>query len=223
MLIHQPNEPHALATSDAVAPSVIIIGFTCDSPELYPFSCQPVTLSSDQIKALSRILQEGMSIFEPPYNIPNTAYMPKRTHYPFGADQLIKIGLESLLISLVRDIKSDGNSPVNTTPTGIQAVHQYISKNYHTRITLDSLCFLFGINKTTLCRSFKESYGTTILDYINALRIQEATVLLHKSNSSITEISEILGFSSVHYFCRLFKQHTHCSPTAYAKASRVGE
>ena len=37
---------------------------------------------------------------------------------------------------------------------------------------------------------------------------------------SITEISDLLGFSSVHYFCRLFKLHTHLSPTEYSKTIR---
>lgn len=222
LIIHQPNELHALATSDTVAPDVIIIGFECNCEQLLPFSLQPVTLSLEQIRALARIMQEGMSIYEPPYDVPNTGYMPKRAEYPFGADQLIKIGMEAFLISLVRGKHTNpGEAYSNAnTPNSIQAVHQYIIENFRTRITLSNLCFLFGMNKTTLCHSFKATYGTTILDYINTLKIREAKVFLRQGKMSITEISEMLGFSSVHYFCRLFKLHTHLSPTEYSKTIR---
>lgn len=219
MIIHRPNELHSLATSDNITPNVIIIGFECSSESLTPFAEQPVTLSSEQIHALARIMQEGMSIYEPPYDVPNTTYMPKRADYPFGADQLIKIGLEAFLIGLVRTRQFGSNNayPPAMTAGSIQAVHQYIQENFRTRITLANLCFLFGMNKTTLCSSFKEAYNTTILNYINTLKIREAKVLLLQGELSITEISEALGFNSVHYFCRLFKQYTQLSPTDYAK------
>ena len=214
LIIHQPNEMHSLATSDTIAPNVIIIGFECNSERLTPFSKQPITLSGEQIRALSRIMQEGMSIYEPPYDVPNTRYMPKREEYPFGADQLIKIGLEAFLISLVRSLQT-------STPTvigNIQAVHQYISENFRAKITLTDLCFLFGMNKTTLCHTFKQTYGMTVLEYINTLRIREAKSCLRQGEHSITEISDALGFSSVHYFCRLFKQHVKQTPTEYTKS-----
>lgn len=222
LIIHRPNEFHALATSDTIAPNVIIIGFECSCEELIPFSRQPIALSTEQTRALARIMQEGMSIYEPPYDVPNTGYMPKRADYPFGADQLIKIGMEAFLISLVRGNQARTDTPSNSSiPTGsIQAVYQYITENFRTRITLSNLCFLFGMNKTTLCRSFKAEYGTTILDYINSLKIREAKAFLRQGKMSITEISDQLGFSSVHYFCRLFKLQTHMSPTEYSKTIR---
>ena len=214
LIIHRPNELHSLEASQTVAPHVTVIGFECDSEKLIPFSRHPVTLTTEQTRALSRIMQEGMSIYEPPYDVPNTQYMPKRAEYPFGADQLIKIGLEALLISLVRETQGGQYNPAGGN---MQAVRQYIAENFRTRITLANLCFLFGINKTTLCRSFKAIYGTTVLEYIKDMKIREAKNCLQQGKMTITQISDMLGFSSVHYFCRLFKQRTGLSPTEYAK------
>ena len=223
LIIHRPNESHSLSTSDTVAPNVIIIGFECESEALIPFSKRPITLSTEHTKALARIMAEGMSIYEPPYDIPNTAYMKKRKEFPFGADQMIKIGLEGFLITLVRDFCENKKS--TTTADGsalgnIQAIHQYITKNYTTKITLDNLCFLFGTNKTTLCRSFRHEYGTTVLSYINSLKIKEAKALLRENKLSVTEISEQLGFSSIHYFSRQFKKITGHSPKEYSQSIR---
>lgn len=220
MIIHLPNELHSLATSDNTTPNVIVIGFECSSEMLQMFAQKPVTLTTEQTRALARIMQEGMNIYEPPYDVPNTGYMPKRAVYPFGADQLIKIGLEAFLIGLVRNAQTrTGASTHDAEVTeSVAAVRQYIDENFRTRITLANLCFLFGMNKTTLCRNFREAFGTTVLNYINELRIKEAKTYLQKGELSITEISDDLGFSSVHYFCRLFKQYTNQSPTEYAKS-----
>ncbi len=223
LIIHRPNEVHSLSTSDAVAPNVIIIGFECESEALVPFSKAPITLTPEHTKALARIMAEGMSIYEPPYDIPNTTYMKKRRDFPFGADQMIKIGLESFLITLVRDFCENEGAKETTHDTSIsniQAIHQYVTENYNTKITLDNLCFLFSTNKTTLCRSFRQEYGTTILNYINSLKIREAKSLLRKNQMTATQIAESLGYESIHYFCRQFKKITGQTPTEYSKSIR---
>ena len=223
LIIHRPDEVHSLSTSDSIAPNVIIIGFECQCDALLPFSRAPVTLSPEHTKALARIMAEGMSIYEPPYDIPNTVYMKKRKDFPFGADQMMKIGLESFLITLVRDFSENKKTaePAHDTSLGnIQAIHQYVTENYNTKITLDNLCFLFGTNKTTLCKSFRQEYGTTILNYINSLKIREAKALLRQKKMNTTQIAESLGYESIHYFCRQFKKSTGLSPTEYAKSIR---
>ena len=149
--------------------------------------------------------------------------MKKRKDFPFGADQMIKIGLESFLITLVRDFcENEGAKEIthDTTLGNIQAIHQYITENYNTKISLDNLCFLFGTNKTTLCKSFRQEYGTTILNYINSLKVREAKSLLRKNQMNSTQIAESLGYESIHYFCRQFKKATGQTPTEYAKSIR---
>lgn len=221
MIIHRPLENHSLKGSGEEAPNVIIIGFECNSAALLPFSKNPVNLGSDHKKLLSRIMQEGMSIFEPPYDIPNTVYMKKRSEYPFGADQMIKVLLETFLIMLVRNHSETKEVCETHSPFSakyIEDVHRYITEHYKEKINLSNLCFIFGTNKTSLCREFKSTYGQTILEYIHFLRIKSAKIMLRDKEVSVTEISEKLGFDSVHYFSRLFKKHTGISPVNYAKS-----
>ena len=222
LIIHRPNEIHSLECEEIVAPNVIIIGFECMSDELEAFSKTPATLSQDQKRLLSEIMKEGMNFYAPPYDLPNTLEMKKREDYPFGADQLIKLRLETLLISLVRDNIKLMQSPQNTTDeiTDMENIHQYICEHYTEKILLDNICFIFGTNKTTLCASFKKRYNSTILNYINNLRIKDAKALLRKNELSVTEISEKLGFNSIHYFCRVFKKTTGQSPKEYIKTIR---
>lgn len=221
MIIHRPLEKHSLKGSGNEAPNVIIIGFECKSAALMSFAAKAVSLGSEHKKILSRIMQEGMNIFEPPYDIPNTIFMKKRVESPFGTDQMIKVLLEEFLIMLVRDFSEANELPrtsLSISAKYIDGVHRYITEHYTEKINLGNLCFIFGTNKTSLCREFKSTYGLTILEYIHSQRIKTAKKMLRDKEISVTEISEKLGFDSVHYFSRLFKKHTGVSPVNYTKS-----
>lgn len=216
LLIHKSDEAHSLYCPENIAPNVIIIGFECDSAELDTFSSAPVTLSDDLIKMLAEVVREGRSVFLPPYDIPNLKDMKKRKSFPFGADQMIKLWFEMFLISLVRSVaKHEGETPSVSTERGIEAIRDYIETHYMERITLDDLCFLFGTNKTTICHSFKAAYGDTLIHYINRLRIKKAKKLMREGNLNLSELAARVGFSSIHYFSKVFKVYEQKSPTEY--------
>lgn len=217
LLIHRAGEMHSLSCTGGLAPGVIIIGFACDCPELAHFSQNPTALSAKEKRLLSEILKDGMSVYMPPYDMPNTADMKKRESYPFGADQLLKNHLEELLIALIRRKKDEGSflDVSDSGNTVVAHITQYINEHFTERITLDSLCFLFATNKTTVCREFKREHGKTVLEYVNALKIKEAKRLLRMQKYSATEVAEMVGFSSLHYFSRAFKSVTGNSPKRY--------
>jgi len=218
LIIHKADEIHSLSCPEDDASNVIIIGFECLSSELDIFSKSPVTLNDVQKKLLTEIIREGRSVFSPPYDVPNQRDMKKRKDYPFGADQMIKIKMENLLIELVRGLKSiEEEKKGDISNEKIQEILRYLNENYKEKIRLSELCFLFGTNKTTLCNRFRSFSGETIISYINKLRIKKAKQLMRSGNYNLTEISAIVGFSSVHYFSRIFKQYENQSPTSYIK------
>ncbi len=222
LIIHRPNEIHSLACDSDIAPNVIIIGFECDCAELEIFSHSPATLSAELKKMLADIMKEGMNVYAPPYDQPNTPEMNKRDEFPFGADQMIKLKLEMFLILLIRgNIQLQPSSAAEVHELSrIETIHQYITENYTEKILLDNICFIFGTNKTTLCQDFKNQYKTTVINYINSLKIKEAKALLRENKLTVTEISERLGFNSIHYFSRQFKKITGHSPKEYAQSIR---
>lgn len=222
IIIHRPNEMHSLTCNENVAPNVIIIGFECQCEELFSFSCSPFTLSVEQKRMLADVMKEGMSVYTPPFDLPNVLDMTKRGEFPYGADQMIKLKLEAFLISIIRGkifYQSSSKNEIHAE-SRLEEIHQYITENYTEKILLDNICFIFGTNKTTLCQDFKSEYKTTILNYINSLKIKEAKALLRENKLTVTEISEKLGFNSIHYFSRLFKKITGHSPKEYSKSIR---
>lgn len=218
LIIHRADETHSLTCPENDASNVIIIGFECPATELDMFSECPVTLNDVQKKLLTEIIREGRSVFLPPYDVPNQKDMKKRRDYPFGADQMIKIKMENLLIELVRGMRSvEEEQQGDISDEKIQEILRYLNDNYKEKIRLSELCFLFGTNKTTLCNRFRSFSGETVISYINKLRIKKAKKLMRSGNYNLTEISAIVGFSSVHYFSRIFKQYENQSPTSYIK------
>ena len=217
LIIHRANETHSLKCNENISPHVIIIGFECNSEALDAFSRYPVTLLPSHRKMLADIMKEGVNVFVPPYDIPNTLEMKKRTAYPFAAEQMLKLNLESFLISIVRDREQLLSATSAEAPNNqmLSEICKYVAEHYTEKILLDNICFLFGTNKTTLCQSFKSEYGITLLAYIDQLKIKEAQKLLLEQKLSITDIAEKLGFNSIHYFSRHFKKHTGMSPSEY--------
>lgn len=217
-IIHKSNETHSLSCPEDEAPNVIIIGFECNCDELDIFSEIPVTLNESQKKLLTEVIKEGRNVFAPPYDIPGQRDMKKKKEYPFGADQLIKIKLENLFIELIRsknNISKEENNEI--LDNKIQEISGYLTENFNQKIELPKLCFLFGTNCTTLCNKFRAVHGETVISYVNKLRIKEAKRLMRSGSYNLTEIASLVGFSSVHYFSRIFKQYEHKSPTAYIK------
>lgn len=222
MIIHKSEEEHSLKCINDTAPNVIVIGFECDAPELDAFSSEPIILDSNQQRTLTEVIKEGRTVFKGPYDIPNLKDMKKRENYPFGADQMIKLKLEMLLIDIVRSGSSSvENSGNESCDTKMLEIREYLKKNFREKITLGELCFLFGTNKTTLCAMFKEAYGDTVIGYLNTLRIKEAKKLMREGEYNLSQISSMLRFSSIHYFSRMFKKKEKISPSEYIKTIKA--
>lgn len=93
----------------------------------------------------------------------------------------------------------------------------YIKDNIYTAITIEKLCLEFSISRSSLQQLFKNNLNTAPKQYISDLKLKKSKLLIKESKYTISEISNILGFSSIHYFSRKFKQQFGITPTDYAK------
>ena len=97
----------------------------------------------------------------------------------------------------------------------IEEIKKYIDDNYLNNLTLQDLSNIFHINKFYLTRLFKDTYSTTIIDYINKKIITKSKELLRYSDYSIEQISLICSINDSNYFSRLFKKIEGISPKEY--------
>lgn len=111
-------------------------------------------------------------------------------------------------------------SPTKVTTAKHQKVDEvasYIIKHCTSSLTLDSLAKRFYVSKCYLSRIFKEVTGFTINEYIAIHRLQKAQYLLIHSDYNISKIAELLGYESITYFDRVFKNYMELSPLKYRK------
>jgi AraC-like DNA-binding protein len=66
-------------------------------------------------------------------------------------------------------------------------------------------------------RYFKNTMGTSFIDYLKDYRLAMAARLLQASDASILEIAEDVGFESLSYFNRAFKKRYGMTPTQFRK------
>jgi len=91
----------------------------------------------------------------------------------------------------------------------------FVKENYTKEISLEEIAKTLDMNREYFCRLFKKTVGITFVDYVNLVRISQAKRLLISSQKTIVEISSELGFSSVSYFTRVFKNITNSTPAIY--------
>ncbi len=93
----------------------------------------------------------------------------------------------------------------------------YISRNYQTKLTTNSLAEQFHLTEHYFCSLFKKETGQSPINYINAYRIQKAAILLKNTDQSITQIAMSVGFEDSNYFARCFKKRFGVSAREYRR------
>lgn len=96
-----------------------------------------------------------------------------------------------------------------------EQVKKYIQQNIREKYRISYLANLFNMSEAYFCTMFKKHYDVTPIQYITMLKIEKAVDLMYSTSMNISEISDYLGFETVHYFSRKFKQLMGISPSKY--------
>ncbi|MGI6403434.1 MAG: helix-turn-helix domain-containing protein [Oscillospiraceae bacterium] len=91
----------------------------------------------------------------------------------------------------------------------------YIDQHLADDDVLDQICVMVNRNQTQLNYLFKKYTGVTALQWLGQRRLLRSKELLCFSNYTITEIAEMTGFKSIHYFSRYFKKKEFVNPQKF--------
>ncbi len=228
MIFHQPNEFHSLKANGSIAPNLIVIAFDCSSPAMDYFRGRTLYADDHVRSCLNTIIRETEKVFSSPLNDPYLQKMIKKEHPEFGAEQFISMSLESLLIHLRRNgfaeqplqqkVSFQTINRSNADDDILEKVTGYFNSHVTDQLAIKMICHDNLVSYSKLKSLFRQHYDCGVLEYFNQTRINAARRMIRDNDLNISEIADKLGYSSVHYFSRQFKQKTGMSPTEYASS-----
>lgn len=112
-------------------------------------------------------------------------------------------------VVLVEDSKS--------CPPNMQRLLQYIEDHYAEPLSLTILAEYFHFNPSYLSSYFSTHLKVGFSDYLNQVRIAKAKHILQSGSASVSQVSEMVGYSEPSYFCKVFKRIEGSSPGRYRK------
>lgn len=130
------------------------------------------------------------------------------------------MALENGIFSLYKDYKKllhKHTSKSKLTSTINWAIN-YIKENYNVPdINLQLMADKCYVSPSCLTRALQQTLGLSFSEYLTEVRLSAAMELLSSNdpNLSINEVARKVGYSSQHYFSRIFKSKTGFSPTEY--------
>lgn len=92
----------------------------------------------------------------------------------------------------------------------------YIRENFYRQIGLSQIADSIGVNSSYLSRLFHKETGSTITDFLNSTRVEEAKGML-KEGIPTKEIAKRCGFKNYSYFLKIFKDCAGMTPRGYSK------
>ena len=122
------------------------------------------------------------------------------------------------------DLEYQNESRATAAPPRNETVEQvcaYLAVNYQQKFSLSEVAAKFYLSPYYLSRVFRRVTGQSIVDYLNARRIEAAQKLLETTNLSISAVAEQTGFASAAHFRRVFRETMNISPLQYRKSHQA--
>ncbi len=104
----------------------------------------------------------------------------------------------------------------------VKQVQEFIEENFYQTIQVSGLAAMVNITPRTLNRRFQSAVAMRPIEYIQAVRIEQAKRLLELGDVTIKSLAEQVGYDDISSFTRLFKRATGLTPKEYQdKFSRL--
>lgn len=128
--------------------------------------------------------------------------------------------LNKLSLSENKSILSSSDMRQSTTESSerIDTVLKYISDNYATNIGLDDVASVACMTTNSFCRFFKKTTNKSFTQFLNEIRIRNASRILVQENLPVSDVCYIVGFNSITNFNKQFKQIMGATPKSFREA-----
>lgn len=207
-IFYSPGQFHSQYSDADIAANFITISFAMAMQDESRITNQVFHLEREQVDILNRILVE-------------------KDHPSYFSDDLMLCYLKELVITIfrsnlkVKPVQSLQNDlRINVEKDIISRAMGYIHTNMENKISVAEIASAVHVSPSYLSALFKRRQKMTLVEYITHVKLERSKDLIREGNWNLTEISKALGFNSVHYYSRLFKNKYLISPSEYSRAIR---
>lgn len=130
-------------------------------------------------------------------------------------DMLLSSLLKSAITTIVIRYQRQSIVRESKAQKLIRDIVSYINANYEQPISNDDVAKKFHFNTAYLNRVFRKNTGNSLHEFLVNCRIVAAREMLRSQSVSVSQVSEKCGFSSLHHFCKTFKDKTGMTPSEY--------
>ena len=172
----------------------------------------PSHIAKSIVKDDFTVIKEGISILNKIEMVPFIdfkTYWLKTSKYPIFNDAQEIVGL----IGITSKLKESGT--YNLKNKKLICVLNYMEENIDKKISLDELCAITSMSKTTLLRNFKEDFQISPMAYLKKVRLHLACKMLRNSNKDLLSIAYACGYYDQSHFNKDFKSMLDVTPKKY--------
>lgn len=98
---------------------------------------------------------------------------------------------------------------------------KYVADNLYKKITQAELAEYLNVTPQHLCRVFKSEVGTTLMKYVNQVKLQKIQDLMEKEKMKLYEAAQLMGYSDAAYVSHLYKKTFGRSITSKPSQSNI--
>jgi len=161
------------------------------------------SITTQPIDALSLYIIDSLSSILPTQSMQSIRAEHKVIEFIIHRFSLLNIDkkeLDSTLLSLANRAKN------------------ILLKEYTDPPSIKELAHLCATNETKLKKTFKQVYQSTIREYIQKLRLEQANILLKEEDLTVGEVAKMVGYRHQGYFSKLFFETYGVYPVALSKS-----
>ena len=225
---HKPNEFHRLYANGKCAPNLMVMSFHCTSPAMDFFRDKLLEINDLERNLMAQIIIEARRSFCTPLDDPYLQKLGRREPIPYASEQLIRLYLEELLLLMSRRYMEHRPAipPVKSTKRAsdsqiFKRISEYFDLNVCRHLTTEEICRDNLVSRSKLQKLFRERKNCGVIAYFSSKKVKLAKELIREQNLNFSQISDYLGYTSVHYFCRQFKKTSGMTPSEYASSIKV--
>lgn len=127
-------------------------------------------------------------------------------------DRMLMSQLLIRISRLRRDAEKNGRQQADQY---VRQSVEFLHQNYDRNIPVKEIASFVNLHPGYLQRIFRSQTGQTLMEYLTAVRMEKAKMLLLHTDIPVADIADYVGAGSRQYFHALFKKHTGITPIEF--------